>query len=182
MLHLLFNTPSAFRVSSWLSQLGETAFGPSKMTPKNKRLRPFLSRQGLPLAGRQLSVIFSYYVHSKKGSGRSLVKSKEVLTCSVWAVVRVIRPCFLRGAQNILYVFVAAEIPKASTRPILVSTLELPRLLQYLRGMMRYAWLIISEQSLASCGSHGPLCPKLIQCMGEHQKNWWMDVNGCSSP
>ena len=94
MLHLLFNTPSAFRVSSWLSQLGETAFGPSKMTPKNKRLRPFLSRQGLPLAGRQLSVIFSYYVHSKKGSGRSLVKSKEVLTCSVWAVVRVIRPCF----------------------------------------------------------------------------------------
>lgn len=48
--------PSAFRVSSWLSQLGETAFGPSKMTPKNKRLRPFLSRQGLPLAGRQLSV------------------------------------------------------------------------------------------------------------------------------
>ena len=101
MLHLLFNTPSAFRISSWLSQLGETAFGPSKMTPKNKRLRPFLSRQGLPLAGRQLSVIFSYYVHSKKGSGRSLVKSKEVLTCSVWAVVRVIRPCFLRGAQNI---------------------------------------------------------------------------------
>ena len=48
------------------------------------------------------TAVISYYVHSKKRyNGRSLVKSKEVLTCSVWAVVCVIRPCFLRGAQNI---------------------------------------------------------------------------------